>query len=183
MSLYFIRHGQTILNNQHKFNGESDEELNENGLAEAQKAGEFFKDKKVDLIYCSPLTRTRQTLAQLNLSQDIPVVYDSRLVERKVGKLLGVEINDNNLQNIYLNRYSKAKIEGLETIDDVFERVHSVIDEIKEKYGDKNVLIVAHGFIGRAVYFYFNKLEGGLLGKYPESFPQNCEIREYQFEN
>lgn len=181
MSLYFIRHGQTVLNTKRMFNGEVDEDLDEVGRGQASKAGEKFKDKKIDLIYCSPLRRTRQTMALLNLDKSIPVIYDERLVERKAGKLAGKEIDMDFLQNVFLNKNTKERIEGMETVDEVFDRVHSVIDEIKKNHSDKNVLIVAHGFIGRAIHFYFNKLpESGKLGDCPESFPQNCEVREYE---
>ena len=180
MSLYFIRHGQTILNTKVMFNGEVDEELNETGIVQATKAGEKFKDVKIDLIYCSPLKRTRHTMELLNLDKNIPVIYEERLVERKAGELAHKEIDMDFLQNVFLNINTDVKVEGMETVDEVFKRVHSVLDEIKEKHSDKNVLIVAHGFVGRAIYFYFNKLpESGKLGDCPESFPQNCEVREY----
>lgn len=183
MSLYFIRHGQTKLNVQHKFNGGIDEELSETGVMQATKAAEGFKDVNIDVIYCSPLKRTRHTLKCLNLPSNVPVIYDERLVERKEGALAGTEIDDEILHNVYLNRFTDVRIDGLETVDEVFNRVHQVIDEIKEKHQDKNVLIVAHGFVGRAVYFYFNAPpENGLLWTMQESFPLNCEIRKFEFD-
>ena len=163
MSLYFIRHGQTVLNTKVMFNGEVDEELNETGIVQATKAGEKFKDVKIDLIYCSPLKRTRHTMELLNFDKNIPVIYEERLVERKAGELAHKEIDMDFLQNVFLNINTDVKVEGMETVDEVFKRVHSV-----------------HGFVGRAIYFYFNKLpESGKLGDCPESFPQNCEVREY----
>jgi len=181
MSLYFIRHGQTCYNSKGVFNGETNERLNRAGRKQARKAGKFFLDKNIDIVYCSPLKRTRQTLKLLKLDKKIPVVYDARLVERRVGKLAGVQIDKDNLPNLYLNRYCKEKIEGLETFDDVMKRVHETIEDIK-RCERKNVLVVGHGFVGRMIYFYFNKMpEDGMLGACPESFCQNCEIREYDF--
>ncbi len=184
MSLYFIRHGQTGMNVAHKFNGEIDEDIDEIGIMQAQNASKQFVGKKIDLIYCSPYLRTRHTLQCLNLDQNIPVVFDERLVERKMGDLAGRDISDELLNEVFLSRKPKFNIKGLETIDEVFDRVHNAISEIREKHSDKNVLIVSHGFICRAVHFYFNELpEHGQLYKCPESFPQNCEVREYKFED
>lgn len=182
MSLYFIRHGQTVANSSHKFNGECDEELNDIGLNQALNAGKQFKDIKIDLVYCSPLIRTRQTLNGLNLPKNTPVIFEPRLVERKAGKMNGLDITDELLFDVYLNINNKTKFDGLEPIDEVFSRVHSVLNEIKQKHSDKNVLIVAHGFISRAVYFYFNELpQSGKLGDVMEAFLQNCEVKKYEF--
>ena len=113
MSLYFIRHGQTVLNTKVMFNGEVDEELNETGIVQATKAGEKFKDVKIDLIYCSPLKRTRHTMELLNLDKNIPVIYEERLVERKAGELAHKEIDMDFLQNVFLNINTDVKVEGM----------------------------------------------------------------------
>ncbi len=182
MSLYFIRHGQTVSNNSHQFNGEADEELNEVGISQAKLAKEQFKNIKIDLIYCSPLIRTKQTLKCLNLPKTIPVIYEPRLVERRAGEMNGLEITDDLLFDVYLNINSLKHFNGLEPISDVFRRVHSVLDEIKQKHSDKNVLIVAHGFISRAVYFYFNPVpKSGKLGDVQSAFAQNCEVKKFEF--
>ncbi len=34
----------------------------------------------------------------------------------------------------------------------------SLLDEIKEKYKNKNILLVTHGGVARAIHFYFNEL-------------------------
>ena len=50
-------------------------------------------------------------------------------------------------------------------------------DILKEKYKDKNILLVTHGGVARAVYFYFNELpKDGMLQEFGSS---NCGITEY----
>lgn len=181
MSLYFIRHGQTALNTLHQFNGGVDEELNEVGLRQAFAARKNLENIKIDCVYCSPLKRTRKTFECLGIDPSVPVRYDERLVERVEGDLTGTEINENVMRNIYLNLDNKTEVKGLESIDDVFKRVHAVLDEIKKEHHGKNVLIVAHGFVSRAIYFYFNPLpKSRNLIDVPESFTQNCEVRKYE---
>ena len=70
-------------------------------------------------------------------------------------------------------------IEGLETLPELFNRVHSFIDEIKIKYKSKNVLLVTHGAVSRAIQFYFQEIprDGMLLNV---SGQKNCEIKEYE---
>ena len=116
------------------------------------------------------------------MPKNTPVIFEPRLVERKAGKMNGLDITDELLFDVYLNINNKTKFDGLEPIDEVFSRVHSVLNENKQKHSDKNVLIVAHGFISRAVYFYFNELpQSGKLGDVMEAFLQNCEVKKYEF--
>lgn len=183
MSLYIIRHGQVCSNAERRFNGEVDENLDEKGIEQAVEAGKKLIGIKFSAIYCSPLKRTRQTLKALNLDPSIPVFYDDRLTERREGNLSGEPIDDDFLKNVYLNYYGKKIDGGCETIPEVFERVHSLIDEVKEKCKTENILFVTHGMIGRAVFFYFYPLPGdGNLFLYPESFLKNCEIRSFEFD-
>ncbi len=179
--IYVIRHGQTSLNTERKFNGAVDEDLDEKGLAQAVAAGENLKGIKFSTIYCSPLKRTRQTLKALNLDPSVPVIFDDRLIERREGFMSGKVIEEDFLQNVYLNYNAKDVGEGFETVPEVFERVHSLLNEIKDKHKNENVLLVLHGMVGRAVFYYFNPLpENGKLGTHPESFLSNCEIRSYE---
>lgn len=62
----------------------------------------------------------------------------------------------------------------------LFKRVHEFLDEVIKENKDKNRnnLIVAHGGILRAIYFYFNEIpEDGNLSYY---IPMNCQIDEYE---
>lgn len=98
--------------------------------------------------------------------------------KKEIGGLLtGKEFEESHYTN-YWNCNSDKKVEGIETIQELFQRVKIFIDEIKEKYKDKNILLVTHGGVARAIYFYFNELpKDGLLQKF---LPKNCEINEYE---
>ncbi len=182
MSIYFIRHGQTNLNKSVSFNGEVEEELTEVGILQAQEAGKKLKDIKFDAIFCSPQLRTMQTLNALNIVSSVPIFFDERITERKMGNLAGKTIDFNYLRYDFLNVNANPTYDGLESIGEVFERVKSILEEIKQNYSNKNVLLVSHGFTGRMVYYYFNKLpKNGLLDDIKESFLSNCEIRKYDF--
>ena len=183
MSIYVIRHGQTGLNTQRRFNGSVDEDLSEEGISQAKEAGKKLVGKRFSAVFCSPLKRTRQTLENLKIKSSIPVYYDERLVERREGALAGMQIDDDFLQNVYLNLYAPSCCEGCETVPETLDRVYSLLDEVKARYKDEDVLLVTHGFIGRAIYYYFMGLpESGLLGEVPEAFLQNCQIRKFDFD-
>ena len=177
MKLYVIRHGLTKCNVEKKYNGRYDEDIIEEGINQAIKASQIVKDLNIDLIICSPMKRTKHTMELVNVN-NIDVIYDDRLMERDNGKLTLTKI-DEYYNNEYYNYYSTKPVEGLETLPQLFTRVHSFLDEIKIKYSDKNILLVTHGAVARAIQFYFEKMpkDGMLLNV---SGQKNCEIKEYE---
>ncbi len=177
MKLYVIRHGLTKCNVEKKYNGRYDEDIIEEGINQAIKASKIVKNLDIDLIICSPMKRTKHTMELLNVN-NIEVIYDDRLMERDNGKLTLTKI-DEYYDNEYYNYYSTKPIEGLETLPELFNRVHLFLDEVKIKYSDKNILLVTHGAVARTIQFYFEKMpEDGMLLKV--SGQENCEIKEYE---
>jgi broad specificity phosphatase PhoE len=66
---------------------------------------------------------------------------------------------------------------GVEKIKDVDKRVEDFIKEILIKYKNKNILVVAHGAIGRHFEAYFNGIpENGIILE----GPKNAEVRIYK---
>lgn len=144
-----LRHGEAESN----VKGVSDTELStangltERGRAQVAKAMQALERKKPDLIFTSPMRRTRETAEQirsaLHLSTDA-VIEDERLREIRVGALDGKPVSEfQALFATYDERYTKAP-EGGETLADVVRRAGAFLYELEEKYSDKNILIVSH---------------------------------------
>lgn len=181
MNLYVIRHGLTDCNVEHIYNGRYDEDINEIGIAQAKEASKKVEKLKLDLIICSPLKRTKHTAELINVNK-VPIIYDDRILEREVGKLTLKSSKTKFHDTEFYNYYSTEYIEGLETLPELFKRVHSFLDEIKEKYKGKNILLVTHGGVTRAIQFYFEKMpEDGMIKDI--SGQKNCEIKEYKINN
>ncbi len=178
MNLYVIRHGRTNNNDKHLFNGGTDEDINQTGIQQAKMAKEKIKSLPIDLIICSPMKRTKHT-AQIINDKEIPIIYDERLIERDAGELT-LKPNEAVDGEAYWN-YHSTKYKNLETVPELFKRVHPVLDEIQEKYKDKNILIVTHNGVARAIYAYFYGLpEDGNIRNI--GIHENCEIRKYKME-
>lgn len=178
MKLYIIRHGQTKCNVENKYNCRLDEDINDVGIKQAIEASKQIQNLDIDLIICSPMIRTKHTCEIINVN-NVPVTYDDRLMEREGGVLTNTTHNNDYFYNEYYNYYSENIVEGLESLPDLFKRTHSFLDEIKEKYKDKNILLVTHGAVARSIQFYFEKMpEDGMLLKI--NGQKNCEIKEYQ---
>lgn len=93
-TLVLLRHGQSEWNKKNLFTGWVDVRLTEQGIAEAQRAGELLREQELlpDVLFTSVLSRAIQTA---NLALDtadrlwIPVERSWRLNERHYGALQG----------------------------------------------------------------------------------------------
>jgi broad specificity phosphatase PhoE len=55
MKIYLLRHGQTNLNRDGKYQGIVDKDLNEFGRTQAELLGKRLKKYNIDIIYCIDL--------------------------------------------------------------------------------------------------------------------------------
>ena len=60
--LILVRHGLSIYNDQNRFTGWKDVELNQQGIDEAKQAAELLKEYKFDIAFTSALIRAQDTL-------------------------------------------------------------------------------------------------------------------------
>ena len=182
MRFYIIRHGQTNWNKKGKIQGKTDIELNEEGIEQAKEARKILEKYPIDVIVSYPLKRARKTAEIINEVKKVPIIFDKAIEERGFGEFEGkvrTEIyddiwNSEILDNFQLNKQYK----GVETIQDLCNRVWGLFDELKQDYEYKNILIVTHGGVTRAISGYFNgaNKEGILedLGLH------NCEIKMFE---
>ncbi len=180
MKLYVMRHGQTDWNVLGKVQGATDIELNEIGLEQAQNAKQELHQYNIDMIFCSPLKRTRKTAEIINEDKKVPIVYEDKLIERYFGELEGSKpMEDEIFQKYNFWDYeADIKICQVESVKEICQRVWGFLEEIKEKYSDKNILFVTHGGTAKTINSYFEGIgEDGIL---PQLALKNCEIKEYE---
>lgn len=178
MKIYFVRHGQTDWNLEQKMQGgESEKELNETGIEQAKQAREKVRNLKYDMIIRSPMKRVEQTTNLINERKDVPIIIEERIRERKLGELEGhvvTEEIENNIWDYELN----YNIQGGENLHDFEKRILEFIQEIKQKYNDKTILVVAHGGVAKLLIanFWGMPESRNLI----EIDVKNCEILEFE---
>ena len=156
--LYIMRHGRTDWNDKHKLQGRTDIPLNAEGRCMAEKAAEEYRDVPLDVCWCSPLIRARETAKIVLRGRDVPSFTDDRLREMSFGEYEGLE-NSFSIPDCPVNvifqapeKYT-ASVGGAETFDELFARTGSflreVIDPLLEQ--EKNVLIVGHGAMNLSI--------------------------------
>ena len=177
-NILLIRHGQSEWNKLNLFTGFKNIELSEQGIEEANKAGQNFKnlDIKFNIVFTSELKRAQETakiiLQNLNqwdfLNNEGKIISNINLNERDYGDLTGLNKKETaekfGEEQVHKWRrgYSDQPPNG-ESLEDVVRRVTKYFEEtikpaIQSNEND-NILIAAHGTSLRALLIVMNIYE------------------------
>lgn len=154
MKLYIVRHGQTDWNARKIMQGNTDVPLNQVGREQAINIQESLTNEVIDVCISSPLKRAYET-ASIICNNKVDIETDIRLEERDLGELEGKSVDLYN-SKMYWDYSLNSNEKGVENIQDLFSRVTSFYDDLKQKYSDETILIVAHGAVVRALHFVIN---------------------------
>jgi len=150
-AITFLRHGEAKCNEAGILNSDinnKDNELTEKGTAGVELAMEKFED--YDVIYASPMLRTKQTAEMVNKKLKLDIKYDERLTEVGVGDFEGkahTEFLD--FRKDSWADWQDGTPQNIESFSGLKKRVFEAIDEIVKANPGKKVLIVTHGDVIR----------------------------------
>jgi len=160
MVILVIRHGNTKLNKKKIFRGHTNIPLDNTGLDQAEKTGEFLKNIQIDQIYSSPLERAMQTAEKISSFQkrSIGIEKEKGFLDLSFGQWEGksfdqVQKEYPEIYNTWLHQPYKAKIPGGEMLSEAKERawkaLNRLIDQHKGIEGKQIVAIVSHRVINK----------------------------------
>ena len=159
--LVLVRHGLSVYNDQNRFTGWKDIELNQQGNEEAEQAGLILKNVNFDLAFTSNLIRAQSTL-NIILKEieklDLPIEKNMALNERDYGDLIGQNKTDAaekfGSEQVHIWRRSyDIPPPGGESLKDTAERVIPYLQKkiLPHVFDGENVLVSAHGNSIRAI--------------------------------
>ena len=159
--LVLVRHGLSVYNDQNRFTGWKDVDLNQQGRDEAKQAVNLLMDYKFDAAFTSDLIRAKNTLSIIleGINQkDIPIIENMALNERDYGDLIGqnkAEAAEKfGEEQVHIWRRSfDTPPPGGESLKDTADRVIPYLkNEIMPLISSgKNILVSAHGNSIRAI--------------------------------
>ena len=163
--LYIMRHGKTEWNALHKLQGRTDIPLNEDGRAMAKAAHDEYMDVNIDVCYCSPLVRARETAEIVLAGRNVPIIPDDRLKEMCFGQFEGMQDIFKtpkcpiNVVFKHPEDYTES-LGGAESFDDLFKRTGEFLNEVALPLVNdgKDVLIVGHGAMNLSIISQIRKL-------------------------
>lgn len=175
-TLYLMRHGQTMFNVAHKIQGWCDAPLTDLGRAQAEVAGQWFRDRNItfDYAYSSTSERAADTLEIVTGGQ-MPYERIRGLKEWFFGKLEG---HDESLNPSfpYGDQFKQYGGEGEKEFQNRFSDTVTGIMKMAED--NTTTLIVAHG---AACGQFFNKWQAYTLIPRKTGIG-NCAIFKYSYD-
>lgn len=177
MEIWYVRHGQTDWNVEGRIQGSTDIPLNQTGIEQAYQTKQLLDQETFDLVLASPLSRAYETAKIICEEKNIPIKCDERLMERNFGSYEGTLVKEMPVEDFW-NLEQDLHPENGESTRMIFHRIYTFLDDLKQTYPDRKILLVAHGGIAIPFRCY---LEG-----IPETkalrtlIIRNCEAVHYQ---
>lgn len=178
MIIYLVRHGETDANKNKVMQGQSQNlQLNENGVRQATNLKNKLQNIKFDACFTSPMIRAWST-AMILVGDRVEIKEDNRLIERYLGNLEGKDRLNYDVKK-YWDYNLNSNDESVESIQDIFKRCNSFIDDLKNNYNNDNtILVVSHGAVTRCLHHILIKSD---LNKNLVDFKiDNCYYKKYE---
>lgn len=167
LKVYLARHGQDKDNASGILNGRRDEPLTEKGVEQANEVAGKIKETGIhfDSVYSSPLKRAYKTAEIITDTLEIakPEILPD-LIERDFGIMTGQPqskikemCSPDIMQSDTITYFLSPK--GAETFPDLVERAKKLLDNLKTKHKNGNILLVTHGDFGKMIYTAYYNLD------------------------
>jgi broad specificity phosphatase PhoE len=156
MKIYFVRHGESLLNIENKEQG-SEGSLSELGMKQAEFVAKRFDSIPVDIIVSSPHTRTKETAAIINQKLNKEILYSDFLIERvPPTEFIGVRNDDPKYLEIKKIMSNKRLVDpdwkyaDEDNFTDLKNRALNALSYLKE-LDKETILAVSHAGILRVI--------------------------------
>jgi alpha-ribazole phosphatase len=170
LELILVRHGETEGNKKRIYQGWTDTKLNENGLRQAERLAQRLKNKDLDAIYSSPLSRALATALAINRYHGLGVQTVENIKEIHFGEW--ENMSGQQLEQLYPDYFNKWRRDyksftapGGESLEAAYSRINSWINKLIKNNPKGSFLIVSHagairamvsGLVGRGVEGHWN---------------------------
>jgi len=145
---WIMRHGEAQGNVKKIIDsGDQNFHLTKKGEISARAAAKKLKTAEIDIIFSSPLPRTKETAKIVAQELGIKkIIFDTRLREINLGELSGRPIKEyGEILPTTKEKFEKNVGPKSESLRDVRKRVWEFIKEIEKKHARKRILVVSHG--------------------------------------
>lgn len=148
-TLYFIRHGESMANQEGRFAGSYNAPLTDKGRAQAALTAEFLKDVPFSAVYVSDLARAYDTGLAVANSHKLPIIATPLLREVNAGEWEGKEFVE--LRRLYpqdygvwLTRIGLCTPTGGEAVAALQQRIRQAVEDIVSRHSGETVCIATH---------------------------------------
>lgn len=152
-SFYCLRHGATDWNRQGRFQGLTDNPLNEDGIAQAHAAADRLRGSGIAHVVSSPLLRAKKTAEIIAATISAPLAIDDGIIECDFGSFEGLPVLAT------MQKHGVKSAEGLVSIlpadgeawSDVGERSLRCVSVWLDRHPAHDILFVCHDAVMQAM--------------------------------
>jgi broad specificity phosphatase PhoE len=152
-----VRHGQTAWNREERFRGQSDVPLDETGVAQASvTARRIAAQWRPAAVYCSPLTRARQTAQAIAEACGLAVQPHPGLNDINFGLLQGLTVPEArerwpDVVNSWFSTPHLTQPPAGEGLAEVSRRAMSAVNELAVRHPEDTIVLVGHLVLNRVI--------------------------------
>jgi isoleucyl-tRNA synthetase len=183
-----MRHGEAEHNTKHIASDTNSipSHLTQRGIEQVNQVAEKLKNKKIDLVFVSPLIRTQETAQIISKALGISheqIITDDRICEVHTG-FDGKSIEE--YRSFYTSQEEKFKKKhgDGETLTTLKQRVGNFFYDINSKYSNKTILIITHEYVLWMLYAIKDGLDVKqtvAIKQDKEEFVETGQIQEFEF--
>jgi len=145
-TFYGLRHGATDWNREGRFQGRTDNPLNEDGLRQAHEAVDMLRGAGISRIVASPLARAARTAEIIAAAISVPLAIDDGIIEFDFGSFEGLPVRDLMIKhgvNSATGLVSILPADG-ESWDAMTARSLACVSAWLDRHPGDNLLFVCH---------------------------------------
>lgn len=155
--LVLIRHGETDMNRELRFQGHVNVALNAIGLEQARRLAARMAGEQADAVYVSDLLRARQTAEPIAGELSLQPVPESGLREQSFGKVDGMRVDDIQRDHPeawagWLRFEEDFAMPDGESTRAFHARVMEAVQRVVATHPEQRVVVVTHGGVLDMIY-------------------------------
>lgn len=153
---YIFRHGETSWNKEGRLQGHIDIPLTETGRRQALSLVPILREKKIEAILTSDLSRAKETAEIIAANLTVPVIADAKLREVFLGEAQGMLVSEID-QKFGAGTWDKWQssepecsefsLPGAESKTDVHDRIYKFLTSFALTKEYNHIGVCTHGFV------------------------------------
>ncbi|WP_129629805.1 histidine phosphatase family protein [Candidatus Oscillochloris fontis] len=153
MRMIIVRHGESEWNRIHRYQGQSDSQLSELGLRQAEALAERLKSEPIAHIYTSRLQRAARTAEAIAIHHpNVPFEHAEELLEIHHGEWQGKfidEITEKYAPGLreWREHPTRSQMPGGESFSNVLKRSLDFQERVYAKHKGETILVSTHDVV------------------------------------
>ncbi len=148
ITLYLVRHGETVANTERRIKGHSDSPLSELGVKQVEAVADRLAGESFSAIYSSDLGRARATAEIIASRHDLPIRTTDLLREAYLG--LAQDLTSDEFAEQYPEEYRRWREDPVanrppqaERLESVIERCGAFLRQVRDTHDDGEQIVAA----------------------------------------